>query len=178
MAECVLRELNLADLREDFLSGFHRRQETRRVWYIEDGEWKQKDDFFIDEWDGQKKQLVIEDLKNCVRTGGSVVGAYDAGMLIGFANVEGTLFGSKGQYLELPYIHISSEHRGKGIGKKLFASCCRLAREKGAKKLYIAAHPSVETQQFYRSVGCVLAAEINPRIYEKEPLDIQLERVL
>lgn len=45
----------------------------------------------------------------------------------------------------------------------------------GAKKLYIAAHPAEETQKFYKSVGCLPAIEVNREIYDKEPLDIQLE---
>lgn len=68
--------------------------------------------------------------------------------------------------------------RGIGIGKKLFALCCQEAKRLGGNKLYIAAHPSIESQSFYRAVGCSPAEEVNERIFKREPLDIQLERVL
>ncbi|MED4784428.1 GNAT family N-acetyltransferase [Brevibacillus choshinensis] len=178
MEEITYRELTMEDLDTTLLNQFNRYQETHRVWYIEDGQWKQKDDYFVERWDEEKKQLVLQDLQRCVQTGGIVVGSYLADTLVGFANVEGTFFGSHHEYLELPYIHVTNECRGKRIGKELFALCCKKAKSKGATKLYIAAHPSVETQQFYRSVGCVLAKEINQSIYEREPLDIQLERAL
>lgn len=178
MDEMTYRVLKLEDLKATLLSSFNRYQETHRVWYIEDGEWKQKDDYFVERWDEEKKQLVLGDLQRCVQNGGFVVGAFLAEKLVGFANVEGVFFGSQNEYLELPYIHVTHECRGKRIGRELFALCCEKAKEMGAQKLYIAAHPSIESQQFYRSVGCTLAKEINPAIYEKEPLDIQLERVL
>ena len=78
-------------------------------------------------------------------------------------------------YVELPYIHVSRELRGSGIGKRLFEICCKEAKLLGAKKLYIAAHPSVETQRFYKHRGCTLASEINTVIFNKEPLDLQME---
>ncbi len=34
------------------------------------------------------------------------------------------------------------------------------------------------TQNSYKSVGCGLVVEVNKEIYEREPLDIQLEFVL
>ncbi|WP_419877459.1 GNAT family N-acetyltransferase [Brevibacillus centrosporus] len=178
MEEIRYRELSPAELDASLLRSFNRYQETNRVWYIEGGEWKQKDDHFVDHWDDDKKQLVLQDLQRCVREGGVVVGAFATDTLVGFANIEGELFGSQGEYVELPYIHVSNEQRGKRIGGTLFALCCEKAKTLGAKKLYIAAHPSIETQHFYRSAGCVLAAEINQRIYQREPLDIQLERML
>ncbi|QRG66561.1 GNAT family N-acetyltransferase [Brevibacillus choshinensis] len=178
MEEMTYRELKLEELGSTLLSRFNRFQETRRVWYIEDGQWKQKDDHFVERWDEAKKQWVLQDLRRCVQNGGVVVGAFLDETMVGFANVEGALFGSQKEYLELPYIHVTHECRGKRIGRELFALCCEKATKLGAKKLYIAAHPSIETQQFYRSVGCTLAQEINPAIYEREPLDIQLERLL
>ena len=47
--------------------------------------------------------------------------------------------------------------------------------EKGAGKLYISAHSAVESQAFYKAMGCVEAKEINAAHAEKEPFDCQLE---
>jgi N-acetylglutamate synthase-like GNAT family acetyltransferase len=170
--------LDLTSLPSTNLKKFNRYQETNRVWYKDNDQFNIKADHFVEQWDDDKKMLVLRDLENCVKLGGIVVGAFLEGDLIGFANVEGELFGSKKEYRELTYIHVSNEYRNGGIGKKLFQLCCEKAKEMGTKKLYIAAHPSEETQHFYRKLGCTYAAELNQAIFNKEPLDIQLEFVL
>ena len=52
------------------------------------------------------------------------------------------------------------------------------AKEHAAEKLYISDHSAVESQAFYRSMGCVEAKEHNRAHVEKEPWDCQLECVL
>ncbi|WNB92151.1 GNAT family N-acetyltransferase [Bacillus sp. NEB1478] len=170
--------LNMEDLTPNLLKHFNRYQETKRVLFLNKDALEQKEDYFIDRWDDNKKEDVIDSLKQCIAGNGAVIGAFEDSRLIGFANVEGMLFGSIYQYVELPYIHVSNEVRGMGIGKKLFHYCCLEAEKLGADKLYIAAHPSVETQAFYKRLGCILATEINLIILAKEPLDIQLEKHL
>lgn len=172
------KNLHINDLRKDLLEDFDRYQETNHVWYKNGAEYGVKGDSFTDEWDGRERREVIQSLKDCLQNGGYVVGAFHHERLIGFANVEGERFGSQLQYVELPYIHVSKEYRGHGLGKPLFRKCCEAAKKIGATKLYIAAHPAVETQAFYHSVGCSYAEEINEAILSKEPLDIQLECLL
>lgn len=174
----MIKVLSLEDLKHTFLSNFNRYQVTDQVLFKENNQYKLKSDHFIDDWDGDKKALVIDELRTCIMEGGTVIGAFECEILAGFANIESRLFGSKMEYLELPYIHISSERRGYGIGKKLLETCCEEAKRLGAAKLYIAAHPSVESQGFYRAMGCREAVEINEKIMSREPLDIQLEKVL
>lgn len=48
----------------------------------------------------------------------------------------------------------------------------------GAQALYISAHSSVESQAFYKAMGCVEAKEYQAFHVEKEPCDCQLERPL
>lgn len=62
-----------------------------------------------------------------------------------------------------------------GIGRELFRLACEEAHKHGAKKLYISAHSSKESQSAYRALGCVEAEEIDPVIAENEPFDIQME---
>lgn len=170
--------LGLGDLDPTLLKKFNRYQETNRVWFKENDQYNLKDDRFVEQWNDEKKTLVINSLQNCVKSGGIVIGAFADRDLVGFVSVEGELFGSNKEYLELSYIHVSNEWRNSGVGRKLFKLCCVKAKQTGAKKLYIGAHPSEESQHFYRSVGCTFAAETNQKIYDKEPLDIQLEFVL
>ncbi len=133
---------------------------------------------FIDEWNDEKKTLVIQSMQNCISCRGIVIGAFEGSDLIGFACVEGEFFGTNKEYLELSYIHVSNKYRNCGIGKKIFDLCREKAKKKDAKKLYIGAHPSVESQSFYKAMGCTLAKEINKKIFDREPNDIQLEFAL
>ncbi|MBY6037514.1 GNAT family N-acetyltransferase [Fictibacillus nanhaiensis] len=176
--QLICKKLNVDDLHEDFLEKFDRYQVTNQVWFNDNNKYKVKADHFTEQWDTQKKEFVTESLRKCVNRGGVVIGIFHDKQLTGFANVENTLFGSKKEYVEMSYIHVSYEHRGLGMGKSLFKACCDEALILGAKKLYIAAHPSIETQAFYHSVGCRPALEINQDILDKEPLDIQLEKIL
>ena len=177
-SKIMFKLLSLEDVKDTFLNHFKRYQVTNQVLFVEDNQFKLKSDHFIDDWDDNKKAQVICDLRTCILEGGKVIGAFEGEDLAGFANIESCLFGSKMEYIELPYIHISSERRGYGIGKKLFEKCCEEAKRLGASKLYIAAHPSVESQGFYKAMGCREAVEINEKIWSREPLDIQLEIIL
>lgn len=169
------KKLSVEDLQDDFLSTFNRYQETHQVLVKYQDHLIMKKDSFVDDWDHEKKSAVVHSLRCCMQAGGSVIGVYRERELIAFANVENEKFGTYSDYVELPYIHVSRELRGSGIGKRLFEICCKEAKLLGAKKLYVAAHPSVETQQFYKRMGCTLASEINTVIFNKEPLDLQME---
>lgn len=72
-------------------------------------------------------------------------------------------------------IHVSEDMRGQGIGRSLFASAKEWALKKGAEKLYISAHSAMETQEFYKAMGCVEAEEYSQRYIETEPYDCHLE---
>lgn len=176
--EVEIRSVAQVELHPGCLNGFTRYQVTNRVKFQDSGRYLYRDHHFVEDWDAEKKDQVIQDLQRCLVAGGIVAGAFMGGAMIGFANIENAPLGSRGEYLELPYIHVSCQHRGKGLGKRLFNHCCEAARQRGASKLYIAAHPAEETQQFYTALGCVPAKEVIEEILAREPLDIQLEYVL
>ena len=161
---------------EGFLDTFNRYQETNKIYYIdEENTLQTKDEYYIDEWDCDKKKKIIEILRYYLSLGGSVVEIREDNILLGFAAINGKFMGSEKQYLNLGYIHVSKNYRGKGIGKELFEIICQEARNKGAKKLYIGANPAFDTVNFYESIGCEIAPEIVREIYDHEPLDLQLE---
>lgn len=174
-AEIEIRTVEASELHENALDDFNRHQVTNRVLYRSGEQYLYKEDHFIDSWDGKKKKQIAHHLYSCAASGGIVGGAFSGGRMIGFACVENIGFGKCNEYLELSFLHVSGEFRNRGIGRQLFELCCEGARSKGAKKLYIASHPAEETQQFYGSIGCVIATEMNKDIYDKQPLDIQLE---
>lgn len=120
-------------------------------------------------------RFLCQCLQNTVATGGQVWGAFLEGRLKGFASVEGPLIGSQKQYADLTSIHVSADARGRGLGRQLFQRAEETGRRLGAKALYISAHSSVESQAFYKAMGCVEATEYIPAHVEQEPCDCQLE---
>ncbi len=172
---CEVRKLNVDEINSSLFFEFHRRQVVTDCWRQVEGEWLIKPDPFVDDWSREDYEFLIGCLKNTINTGGVVYGAFVDGSLKGFVSVEGALLGSRRQYADLTCIHVSEEMRGSGIGKRLFLLAADWAREHGAEKLYISAHSAVETQAFYRRLGCVEAEEYQKEHVEREPYDCQME---
>lgn len=172
------RRLRKEELCRELFAGFVRHQRVGKCRRKENGIWIVKDDPFIDDWTEADYQFLVTCLVNTVNTGGFVYAAFDNGILKGFASVESVLFGGENRYLDLSSIHVSEDMRGRGIGRLLFAAAAAWARQRGACKLYISSHSAVETQAFYRAMGCVEAQEYNKEHVDREPYDCQLEYVL
>lgn len=172
------RNLSADEIDRDLFRHFIRRQVVNDCWRKIEGKWVIKSDPFIDDWSEADYQTLITCLKRTVHTGGFVHGAFCDGQLKGFVSVEPELFGGTHQYLDLSAIHISEDMRYHGIGRALFLSAKKWALTKGAKKLYISAHSAVESQAFYRAMGCAEAALYNQEHVEAEPFDCQLECAL
>lgn len=170
--------LSLAQVKLDLLEPFNRYQDVKQCWRKENNDWILKDIAFIEQWDQTDKQQLVQGLQHTIQTNGVVFGAFDHHQLIGFASVESELFGSKQQYRVLTNLYVSYEMRAKGIGRKLFYLAADWAKQNGAKKLYISAHSSKETQAFYHAIGCTQAQELHPYWIEHEPCDCQLEFLL
>lgn len=106
---------------------------------------------------------------------GFVYGAMQSNVLKGFVTVDAKALGPDNKYLDLRDLFVSADARGQGIGRELFRAAAQWARSKGACKLYLSAHSAIETQAFYKAMGCVDAKYISLRHVEKEPYDRQLE---
>lgn len=132
----------------------------------------------MEEWDQNDKAALTEGLRRTLQTGGIVIGAFLNQSIIGFASVESESFGPDLEYVQLSNLYVSFEHRGNGIGKRLFKMACNAARSLGARKLYISAHSAEETQAFFKSLKCREARFYNARLAMKEPLNCQLEFIL
>lgn len=174
----VYRELLECELNRDLFRYFIRRQVVTDCWRRVDGQWTVRPAPFVDDWSEEDFQTLIRCLKNTVRTGGFLRAAFWEDRLKGFVSVESELFGGERRYLDLTSIHVSADMRGRGIGRALFMAAEDWARKKGARKLYISAHSAVETQSFYRAMGCVEAEVPCEKHVEAEPFDCQLERLL
>lgn len=176
--QIAFRLLAENEIQRDLFSGFIRRQVVQKCWRMVDGCWRIIDAPFIDDWTEEQFSFGIECLQKTIRTGGLVLGAFYNGKLKGFVSVEPDFIGTDSQYLDLSSIHVSSDMRHKGIGALLFEKAKDWARKKGADKLYISSHPAVESQAFYKKMGCVDAEYICAEHAAREPFDRQLEVAL
>lgn len=159
-------------IKTGILKGYQRYTETHRVKYVEKGELLEKDIYFVDEWDETELRKIEEYMKEPVNR---TILAKEGSKVVGFAVLDIRIFEG---YMNMPYIHADNRFRGLGIGTNLMLYVSKLAKENGAEKLYISAHPAIEAQAYYEKMGCVLAEKINQVLYELEPYDIQLERSL
>ena len=169
------RELSEKEIDRDLFRSFIRHQEVTKCWRKVEGEWVIRDDPFVDDWSEEDYRTLVSCLRNTAATGGLVYAAFCGGALKGYVFVEPGLFGARQDYMDLSSIHISEDMRGQGIGRQLFLAAREWAGKKGAGKLYISAHSAVESQAFYKAMGCVEAQEIRRDHVEKEPFDCQLE---
>lgn len=172
------RNLNAAEINRDLFADFIRRQCITKCWRRERGEWVVKEAPFIDDWSEKDYETLVACLHNTAATGGFVYGAFSEGRLKGFVSVESELFGGDNRYLDLSSIHVSADMRGRGLGRALFEAAKEWAAAQGAGKLYISAHSAVESQAFYRAMGCVEAELYHAGHVEAEPYDCQLECLL
>ena len=169
------RMLTADEICRELFQNFIRHQVVTKCRRKENGKWILKEEPFIDDWSESDYKILISCLKNTVRTGGFVYGAFLDDTLKGFVSVESALFGGGQKYLDLSSIHVSEDIRGRGIGASLFLAAKEWAHKKGAAKLYISAHSAVETQNFYKKMGCTEAEVYNQQHVLAEPCDCQLE---
>lgn len=169
------RMLEEKEICPELFDRFIRHQCVTRCRRRVDGAWVIVEDPFTDDWTKEDYQTLTGCLKNTVKTGGFVCGAFYRGVLKGFVSVESSLFGKEHHYLDLSSIHVSEDMRGHGIGRELFEKASDWAIQNGADKLYISAHSAVETQAFYQAMGCVEAQMYDRKHVEREPFDCQLE---
>lgn len=169
------RNLRAEEICRPLFRDFIRRQPVTACWRRERGRWVIRDDPFIDDWTEADYNALLAGLRRTAAAGGLVRAAFAGGALKGFASVEPELFGGGQAYLDLSNLHVSADMRRQGIGAALFSAAAQWARAQGAAKLYISAHSAVETQAFYRKLGCGEAQAYNQAHVLAEPYDCQLE---
>jgi ribosomal protein S18 acetylase RimI-like enzyme len=103
--------------------------------------------------------------------GGTLVGAFDADSLAGFAIYRPHL--AEGM-ANLSALYVSRNYRRRGIGSLLAGEVARLARSDGARRLYVSATPSGSTIEFYRSYRFEPTDEPDQALFALEPHDIHM----
>ena len=146
------------------------------VYYLENGTLVLKPEHYdMRGWPPGEAEEYTPILVDCFDRGGWFCGVFDDGQLVGVAVLEAKFIGEHKDQLQLKFLHVSRSHRGRGIGKSLFAKSAHKARELGARQLYISATPSEHTIDFYLRCGCKPAGHIDPDLYALEPEDIHME---
>lgn len=157
------------------LDSFVRHQDVTQCWRNVDGEWKLLPIEFTEEWDLEKRRSIAKNISESLDENIIGYGAYEDGTVVGYITIGTDFFGSREQYVQLVEFQVSENFRGRKIGKRLFELGCDAARTLKAEKLYISAHSSKESQAAYKALGCVHAKEINSKLAEEEPCDVQME---
>ena len=114
-------------------------------------------------------------LLECFDRGGWFYGVFDDARLIGVVVLDNEFLGKHKDQLQMKFLHVSRSQRNSGVGARLLELAKRIARDRGASKLYISATPSENTISFYQAQGCTVSAEPDPELFALEPDDIHLE---
>ncbi|MBQ8187583.1 MAG: GNAT family N-acetyltransferase [Clostridia bacterium] len=151
MMDITLKPLMLSDCTDDLLLHFRHCKAIRKQWIRSGKDWILTEKTDVRQWSDEKKHWIPSYLKAQLERNGSVTGAYDGAVLVGFSAVDGELYEG---YANLTMLFVDDEKQGLGIGRLLFRAACEAAAGLGADRLYISAIPSVETVAFYQAVGC------------------------
>ncbi len=153
-----------------------RAEVIERVYHLADGKLVLEPEHYdMHGWPQGEGEKYTPLLLDCYDRGGAFIGAFDGPRLTGVMILESKRIGRVGDMLQLKFLHVCRAYRDQGLGTALFREAERLARERGAKRLYISATPSEHTINFYLGRGCVVTAEPEPELWELEPEDIHLE---
>ncbi|MFO7881488.1 MAG: GNAT family N-acetyltransferase [Kosmotogaceae bacterium] len=125
----------------------------------------------IPKWNSSKEEEFIENLTKRLDGGGKAFGAFDKEKMVGVS-----VLGDKtwGNIAHLSFLHVSSEYRKQGIGRRLIELVENEAVHRGYSRLYVSATESVSTVNFYMNYGFKLAKKVIKELYEEEPNDIHL----
>jgi predicted N-acetyltransferase YhbS len=153
-----------------------RREIVENVYYLEDGELVLRPEYYdMQGWPPGESELYTPILQDCFDRGGTFIGAFEEGELLGVAVLESKFIGKGKDQLQLKFLHVSHSHRKRGLGGLLFERAVKRARELNAKRLYISATPSENTVDFYLHLGCMITEEVDEDLLELEPEDIHME---
>jgi len=108
-------------------------------------------------------------------TGGVARGAFSNGPLVGIGVVVPHI---RPAIAQLAYLHVSREFRAAGIGSRLCADLELIARRAGDDEIVVTATPSENTVRFYLRHGYSPTTQPLPELFELEPEDIHMTKVI
>jgi predicted N-acetyltransferase YhbS len=145
------------------------------VYHLEDGRLVTHPQFFdVRGWPPGEAEKYTPILEDCFDRNGWLYALFDDGQIIGAVVLDSRRLGSRGDQLQLKFLHVSHAYRRRGLGRKLFELAASEAAHRGATRLYISATPSKNTIDFYVSFGASPTKELDPELFALEPDDIHL----
>jgi GNAT superfamily N-acetyltransferase len=125
--------------------------------------------------DARHWQPFVEEWRAMLARGGVALGVFDGAALAGLAVLRYELAPGMAQ---LAALFVDRAHRRHGVASALVDEVVRLARESGARELYVSATPSASAVGFYLRHGFRPTVRINPELHALEPEDIHMIRPL
>jgi GNAT superfamily N-acetyltransferase len=117
----------------------------------------------------------VKALERYIDTGGIALGAFASGRLVGIGVVVPHL---RPRIAQLAFLHVSASVRATGIGTSLTEQLEQIARTAGDSDMVVSATPSENTVRFYVGRGFQPMAEPLTELYELEPDDVHMSKVL
>ena len=114
-------------------------------------------------------------LEHYVDAGGMAFGAFVDGRLVGIGVVVPHL---RPAIAQLAFLHVSEALRAAGIGSRLCDELEQIARGADDSAMVVSATPSENTVRFYLGRGYQLMAQPLPELFEREPEDVHMRKVL
>ncbi|MGE5149787.1 MAG: GNAT family N-acetyltransferase [Rhodospirillaceae bacterium] len=109
--------------------------------------------------------------RRCLVAGAEFLGAFEGDELLGAAVVDGRF---EPGLAWLAFLHVSRPHRRRGVASALWDAAISIAKEAGARSMYVSATPTGSAVGFYLARGCRLADPVHPGLFAEEPDDIHL----
>jgi GNAT superfamily N-acetyltransferase len=110
-----------------------------------------------------------------VAVGAIAGGALAGGRMVGLGVVVPHL---RPGLAQLAFLHVSAPWRAAGIGSSLCERLEQYARDAGDVEMVVSATPSANTVRFYLGRGFEPTAEPVPELFELEPRDVHMHKVL
>ena len=117
----------------------------------------------------------VHTLERHVDNGGIALGALAGERLVGIGVVLPHL---RRGIAQLAYLHVSAPSRASGIGSRLCELLEQIAWVGGDAEMVVSATPSRNTVQFYLGRGFQPMAEPLAELFELEPEDVHMRKVL
>ena len=117
----------------------------------------------------------VHALEYHVDKGGIALGAFARGRLVGIGVVVPHL---RPGIAQLAWLHVTAPLRATGIGTRLSEQLEQIARTAGDSDMVVSATPSENTVRFYLGRGFRPMAEPLAELFELEPDDVHMRKVL
>ena len=173
----IFRKMSLDDV--GHLAHIDRSEKIERVCRLENGQeiWSDAG-HECPTWNPRQLEELQLRFRSELEYGGVAIGGYDGDRLAGFGLLGHRLFGPQRDTLTIELLYVGRPYRRRAIGTRLIHLLSREATARGAQSLYISSTETSSAVGFYRSMGSENAAEPDPEMLAKEPLDIHMVRPL